>query len=170
MGTGGMRDALVGALLAALTLAVSPLLAEPEGSVRWDATRVEASDGSRLRLVVVPVIDVEDSAIAVVAPRGLDVEPARRADDFATAPGERGRPVRRAMLGRLVAGRGVVLEFTIAAAAPSASVVEFVLEGTDPRGRAVREAFGVVVGPRHAGGVVRHGAIEFPAGRPEAAR
>ena len=146
---------------------------EPVGRVRFlprwieGAAEVDPPAGGVgvLRLEIHPFVSVQGARFTASVPPGLEVEP------IAVPAGARFRPVPsgnddlwiQVSLGTLAKAAPLTFDFRLGHLTEKGGIADFFIEGTTEEGVAFREAVGVPVGHPGTQGVLRHGAIEFPA-------
>jgi hypothetical protein len=138
---------------------------EPDGCVAFEYAWPDAPEGApsgpKLRLSVTAYVDLEDARLSAALPAGVGL----------TVPGAglAGLPWPDAglKLGALAKGETVTVDLNVTTSQMGASVLGFVLVAVSG-GTPVRDGAGVPVGSPGTWPVLRYGAAEFPAARPDA--
>jgi len=165
-----LRTRSTAAFVCLCLLGISALQAsDPQGhlvlSVAPVASGVEGLP-ARLRLTIEPVSTLSGAELRIREPEGSAIVPVPPpGGDGADMPERDGDAV---VLGDLVPGRVVVLDFEVSLARGSGGIAGFTITGTLPSGRTVHEAIGWTLGHPGPRPVRRFGATEYSAvGVPE---
>ena len=162
-----------GSALAVRLLLLSCLLAlpgtragEPAGDFRLQVERVPSSNGSVVvRLKIQPFTVVAAATLTVSAPLDFDLRPRtpsmHRRLEVLDGPG--GETRLRARLSALESAAPSTLELELDLPSGSHGTLDFVVEGIDGKGRALRDAVGLSLPDPAARGTRRLGAHEYPA-------
>ena len=160
--------------LGLLALALPARATEPEGDVLFTTQGVVAPSeppagfqpGERLfQLSLKAVVPISDAVLVHSAPESVS----QRLVTLRAAGAERlmsaaeGAALARVELGKLDPGVPVTLDFAEGYAEGKGGIVIFTIEGTGEGGRPVKAVYSFVVGTVGTPGVLRNGAIEFPA-------
>ena len=157
------RVALGLAIVLVLVLGPRAGAIEPDGCVAfqyaWPDTPEGAPNGPKLRLSVTAYVDLGDARLSAAVPAGVGL----------TVPGAglAGWPDEGLKLGAIAKGETVTVDLNVTTSPTGVSVVGFVLEAVSG-GKPVRDGAGVPVGSAGTWPVLRYGAAEFPAARPDA--
>lgn len=145
---------------------------EPEGFFRLRTTWIEGGEPvshqprtteRTARFQLAPVGDVTSARVTVLVPSEIQ---ARFRGPWEEAvrelPPVDGRRAFRLDLGALGSGEAIRIGIGFSPPGDGGGIVSFVVDGTTPQGRPVREAVGWSVGHPGPQPLRRHGAVEFP--------
>jgi hypothetical protein len=141
---------------------------EPDGQLRLRTEWVQPDTHGRpavVRLSIDSLVPLDEATLTVSAPLDFVVQlanPSKRAE-FRVVPAAQDRREIRASLQRLDTAAPSTVDFEVSLAPGGYGILEFIVEGRDSSGRTVRGAIGLAVAESPAAGVLRLGAIEFPA-------
>lgn len=155
------RAAVVAACLIGIGLSVAEG-AEPSGHIVWEVAPVEAVTAGtlpRLSLSLRAVTSLSGVELRVEAPPGVSIA----AVPDATGGRSHSSEETALLLGDLAPGQPVLLHFEVSLPPGTGGIAAFVLTGTRPDGRPVREAVGWTLAAPRGRPTFRSGAAEYPA-------
>lgn len=128
---------------------------EPSGHIVWEVEPAASGTPPRIRLSLQAVTSLSDVELRVEAPPGVSF--ALRSEPPPAPDGE------AFLLGDLASGRPVFLDFDVTLPPGTGGIAGFVLTGTLPDGRPLREAVGWTLAAPRGRPTPRFGAAEYPA-------
>ena len=155
-------------LLVSIAIASLASATEPDGHLRLQTewVQADADEGPLVvRLGIRSYVPLDAVTLTVTTPVDFALDPLESAveTDFQDVPTTQDRNAIRTDLQRLDPAESSTLDFELILSPGGNGTLEFIVEGSDNTGRRIRNAVGLAVRESGSAGVLRLGAVEFPA-------
>ena len=174
MESGRRLLACVCGLALSVAFACEARATEPDGSVaigqEWVTPTDDPGGSPRLRVSVRAYERLAAVQLVVTAPGGVAILAERVTATGTGAAVQFSTPGEPLSLGDLASGATAVIEFVVERASGASGIASITVIAVGPSGLPVRESAGVPIGVVGTPPTPRNGALEFPAGTPQADR